>query len=336
MKQKIKAYAVSSLGGALSPFTYEGVDLGAFKVEIDITHCGVCHTDAHLVDGDWSIGRFPLVPGHEIIGFVSGLGSEVRNLALGQRVGVGWQCYACWDCELCMSGNDHLCLQRKSTCVQGYGGFADRIQVDSRLVFAIPDGLSSEAAAPLLCAGITVFAPLVRFGVTFGTKVGVSGIGGLGHLAIQFAAALGAEVTAYSSTSEKEKEAVCFGAKQFLRVNSKGDLKRTESLLDFLIVTSSSAFDVDSYLSQLRPCGSLCLVGMSTQALEFSGASLILKQKSIVGSPIGSRAMMYRMLKFANERKVAPKTEIMKMSEANHALKKVKNNQARYRIVLEN
>ena len=190
-----RAYAAHEQKGPLAPFVYEPGELGPNDVEIRVSHCGICHSDVHLVDGDWGASSYPMVPGHEIVGTVAAAGPAVRQLAVGQRVGVGWQCGACLECEWCVSGQENLCAQEEATCVERPGGFAERIRVDGRFAFPIPDALRSEHAAPLLCGGVTVYAPLARFARP-SLRVGVIGIGGLGHLALQFARAMGCEVTA--------------------------------------------------------------------------------------------------------------------------------------------
>src|SRR5512139_2529524 len=209
------AYAAHARKGPLVPFVYDPSPLGPHDVEIRITHCGICHSDVHLVDGDWGVGSYPMVPGHEIVGTVAALGPEARHLETGQRVGVGWQRGACLGCDLCGTGDENLCPRNEATCVDHHGGFADRIRVDGRFAFPIPDALASENAAPLLCGGATVYSPLRRW-VKPPMRVGVVGIGGLGHLALQFARAMGCEVTAISSSPDKAAEARGFGAHHFL------------------------------------------------------------------------------------------------------------------------
>lgn len=210
------AYAARSARAHLEPFEYEPKPLGADDVEIAISHCGICHSDVHLVDGDWG-DVFPVVPGHEIVGNVVG-GSA---FSAGQRVGVGWQRNSCGECEWCAAGEEELCPKNEATCMGSFGGFADRIRVNRRFVFPIPEALPSEVAAPLLCGGVTVYSPLARFAGA-GTRVGVIGIGGLGHLALQFAKAMGCEVTAFSRSRDKEAEAL-----PMTRANEALDRTRT-------------------------------------------------------------------------------------------------------------
>lgn len=204
---KISAYAAHEEKGSLHSFEYETLALAPDEVEVMVSHCGICHSDVHLVDNDWGVSDFPLVPGHEVIGTVAALGSAVSEFKVGQRVGIGWQCGSCLECDDCRRGEENLCSKSQPVAVGHYGGFADRVRSNARFVFPIPDALSSENAAPLLCGGITVYSPFRHYDVKPYMKVGVIGIGGLGHLALQFARAFGCEVTAFSHDPSKEKEA---------------------------------------------------------------------------------------------------------------------------------
>ncbi len=211
----VNAFAAIIAGGPLEPWSFERGALGPQEVDIDVTHCGVCHTDLHLLDNDFGITAYPFVPGHEAVGLVKATGSDVTHLTLGQRVGVGWQRGSCGECEWCGRGLQNLCAKSHPTCLAGYGGFAKSLRVDSYFGIPIPDGLDSASAAPMLCAGITVYSPLRRY-LRPASRVGIVGIGGLGHLAIQFARAMGAEVTAISTTQDKAAEARRFGAHHFV------------------------------------------------------------------------------------------------------------------------
>jgi uncharacterized zinc-type alcohol dehydrogenase-like protein len=267
---------------------------------------------------------------------VAAKGDGVTHLKLGQRVGVGWQRSACGECEYCQRGEDNLCARSEATCVKHHGGFADRIVTDSRFAFPIPATLDSAQAAPLLCAGVTVFSPLRRHGVSAGTRVGVLGIGGLGHLALQFAAALGADVTALSSTAAKEKDARQFGATDFLDVSASGALQRAKRSLDFILITVNVDLPWADYLGLLKPNGTLCFVGVPPSDMQVSVGALIGGQKTLTGSSIGGRVMMVDMLEFAAQHRVAPRIEALPMAEVNRAVARVAANQARYRMVLEN
>jgi uncharacterized zinc-type alcohol dehydrogenase-like protein len=332
----INCWAAMAAKESLRPFQYEPGELNPREVEISITHCGLCHSDVHLIDNDWGMSSYPLVPGHEIIGTVSALGAHVANLKLGQRVGVGWQRAACLECDYCVRGEENLCPRAVPTCVAGYGGFATRIRVDNHFVFSIPDSLDSTTAAPLLCGGVTVFTPLRAFGVTPVMRVGVIGIGGLGHLALQFAKAFGCEVTAFSSTPAKEAEARQFGAQHFVASGDPSAMAKAAASLDFLFATTSVGMDWNALLNLLRPKGKLCVLGGAPVPLTVSPFPLVLGQRTICGSPVGGRAAMTEMLEFAARHGIKAKVEVMPMSAANAAIGRVAANRARYRMVLVN
>lgn len=332
---KIQAFAATEKGGRLSPFQYDSTPLGAHEVRIRVSHCGICHSDVHLIDNDWRNSTYPLVPGHEAIGEVVEKGSAVHHLQIGQRVGVGWQEGSCMDCEWCVSGQENLCPEMRATCKGHHGGFADYLQCDGRFAFAIPDGMDAAGAAPLLCGGITVYSPLRRYEVRHWHKVGVVGIGGLGHLGLRFAAAMGCEVTAFSSTAAKADEARYFGAKHFVATREDGALKAAQNKLDFILVTATADLDWNPYVRALRPNGMLCFVTGESSKLDVPISAVLGGQKSINGSIIGGRAMMAEMLDFAARKGVEAQTEVMAMSEVNAAIGKVRAGTARYRMVLE-
>jgi uncharacterized zinc-type alcohol dehydrogenase-like protein len=203
---EIHGYATHAAGAELLPFKYEPGELDPSEVEVDITHCGICHSDLHLIDNDWGTTQFPFIPGHEIVGTIAAIGNQVKDRNLGQRVAVGWQAGSCGTCEWCLKGNENLCAKSVATCVRHHGGFADRVRVNARFAIPVPDGLESENTAPLMCAGITVYNPIRTAGIFPGSRVAVIGIGGLGHLALQFARVFGAEVTAVSTLRIKNRK----------------------------------------------------------------------------------------------------------------------------------
>jgi alcohol/geraniol dehydrogenase (NADP+) len=327
------AHAAHSKKSALKPFVYEPAPLGPHDVEIRISHCGICHSDVHLVDGDWGMGSYPMVPGHEIVGAVTATGPEVAHLPVGQRVGVGWQRGACLACEACGNGDENLCADNTATCVDHYGGFADRIRVDGRFAFPIPEGIESENAAPLMCGGSTVYSPLRRWARS-SMRVGVVGIGGLGHLALQFASAMGCEVTAISSTPDKEAEARAFGAHRFLATREPKALLKAASSLDVILSTVFVTPDWDGLIGALRPNGVLCLVGATSEPVSAQVFPLLAGQKTISGSPIGGRPAIREMLAFAARHGVAAKVQVRPLAEADAALGEVRRGRARYRVVL--
>jgi uncharacterized zinc-type alcohol dehydrogenase-like protein len=333
---EIHGFAVHAAGAHLLPYKYDPGELQENEVEIKISHCGVCHSDVHLIDNDWGFSKYPFIPGHEIVGTVSATGSNVRNLNVGDRVGVGWQADSCGICEWCRQGDEHLCAKAQPTCVGRNGGYADRIRVNSRFAIPVPAVLESENVAPLLCAGITVYSPLRNHGVRPSSRVGVIGIGGLGHLGLQFAKAFGAEVTAFSTSKNKEAEARELGAHHFLNTQDTGALKKVAGSFDFLLSTVSADQDWQGYVNALRPKGMLCVVGVPPSPIQIQAFSLIGAQKSISGSPTGSPRDLHEMLDVAARHGVKAITERFAMSKANDAVAKVKKNQVRYRAVLAN
>jgi uncharacterized zinc-type alcohol dehydrogenase-like protein len=333
---EIHGLAVHAAGAHLVPYKYDPGELQGNEVEIKISHCGVCHSDVHLIDNDWGFSKYPFVPGHEIVGTVVAVGSGVLDRKIGERVGVGWQADSCGVCEWCRQGDEHLCAKSQPTCVGRNGGYADRIRVNSRFAIPVPAVLESENVAPLLCAGITVYSPLRNHGVRPSSRVGVIGIGGLGHLGIQFAKAFGAEVTAFSTSKDKETEARGLGAHHFLNTQDTGALKKVAGSFDFLLSTVSADQDWQGYVNTLRPKGVLCMVGVPPSPMQIQAFSLLAAQKSISGSPTGSPRDLHEMLDVAARHGVKAITERFAMNKANDAVAKVKKNQVRYRAVLAN
>ncbi len=321
---KFNAYAAKKAKAQLEPFQYEPKPLAEDEAEIAISHCGICHSDVHLVDGEWG-DWFPLVPGHEIVGTVV----AGRAFAPGERVGVGWQRNSCGECEYCRAGEEVLCARNEATCQGNFGGFADRIRVNERFAFKIPQELPSETAAPLLCGGITVYTPLRTFAAE-GSRVGVIGIGGLGHLGLQFAKALGCEVTAFSRATDKEAEARAFGADHFVTGEpAKGSL-------DLILNTAHAAPDMDLYLGALRPKGVFSQLGAAPTPLSVSALRLIVGSRTVTGSAIGNPGVIREMLALAAKHGITARSEVAPMRQANEALDRTRRNQARYRMVLAN
>jgi alcohol/geraniol dehydrogenase (NADP+) len=330
---QFSAFAALGAKQALVRHAYEPGPLGPMDVEIAISHCGVCHSDLHLIDDDWSISKYPLVPGHEIVGKVSAVGREAAY-EVGQRLGVGWQRSSCHACEQCKAGQENLCPQQEATCVGHMGGFADRIRVDGRFAFALPDRLESESAAPLLCGGVTVFAPLRRWGVRTGSRVGVIGIGGLGHLALRFARAMGSVTTAFTSSPDKRDEANRLGADHVASSTAPREILTHKMDFDFLLCTAPARVDWTSYLQTLKPGGVLCLVGAPPGLMQFPTSLLLTGQRVVCGSDIGSPAAIREMLAFAAEHGIVADVETVPMAGVNEAIQRVRENRVRYRMVL--
>ncbi|MCU1222997.1 MAG: Alcohol dehydrogenase zinc-binding domain protein [Edaphobacter sp.] len=333
---EIHGFAVHAAGAQLLPYKFDPGELQPNEVEIKISHCGVCHSDVHLIDNDRGLSKYPFIPGHEIMGTVVAVGSDVKNRAIGERVGVGWQADSCGICEWCRQGDEHLCAQSQPTCIGRNGGYADKIRVNSRFAIPVPATLDSENAAPLLCGGITVYSPLRNHGVRPYSRVGVIGIGGLGHIGLQFAKAFGAEVTAFSTSKDKEAEARSLGAHHFVNTRDTGALKKVAGSFDFLLSTVSADQDWQGYVTALRPKGTLCVVGVPPSPMQIQAFSLVDQQKTLAGSSTGSPRDLHEMLDVAARHGVKAITERFAMAKANDAVAKVKKNQVRYRAVLAN
>jgi uncharacterized zinc-type alcohol dehydrogenase-like protein len=333
---EIHGLATHAAGAQLLPYKYDAGDIDPYDVAVKITHCGVCHSDVHLIDNDWAMSKYPFIPGHEIVGTITEVGSAVRDRKAGERVGIGWQADSCGTCEWCRRGEEHLCPQSQPTCVGRNGGYADSIRVNSRFAIPVPESLESENIAPLLCGGITVYAPLRNHLARPSSRVGVVGIGGLGHLGLQFARAFGCEVTAFSTSKDKEAEASSLGAHNFVNTRDTGALKKVAASFDLILSTVSADQDFQGFVGALRPKGTLIVLGASPSALQIQPFSLIGGQKAVAGSPIGSPGDIHEMLDIAARHNVKAITERFAMKDANTAIAKVKKNQVRYRAVLTN
>jgi len=330
----ISCYAAMESGKDLEPFKYDAKELAPKEITIDITHCGVCHSDVHLVDNDWGLSEYPMVPGHEIVGTVSALGSAVTNLKVGDRVGVGGQCGACHQCDYCAAGLDVFCSSPAYTAIHSYGGFATKINVDGGFAHPIPDSISSEVAAPLLCAGITTFTPFYRH-VNATSKVGIIGVGGLGHVGLQYARAFGCEVTAFSTSASKEAEAKEYGADHFVVTKDEKQMEAAAASQDFILSTVSADLDWGPYLNALKPGGTICVVGVG-ETISIPAVPMIFGQKSVISSLIGNRSDFKEMLEFSARHNIAPKVEVIPMSKAAEAIKRVRTEKLAHRIVLAN
>ena len=333
---QIQGLAVHAAGAELLTFRYDPGELGVQEVEIGISHCGICHSDLHLISNDWGISQYPFIPGHEIIGNVVAIGSQVRSLKVGDRVGLGWQSNSCGECEWCSRGLENLCPLQEATCVRRHGGYAARVRANARFVMRIPDALPSEQAAPLLCGGITVYSPIREHGVNPSSRVGIVGIGGLGHIAIQFAKVFGAEVTAFSTSVSKEEEARSLGAHHFVNSRESKAMKDVAGTLDFVLNTANADQDWNVYIQALRPQGTLCFVGVPPSPVSLHAFPLISGVRTVTGSPIGSPQRIREMLDVAARHGVKATTECFAMARANEAIEKVKKNKVRYRAVLAN
>ncbi|AOS96291.1 Aldehyde reductase Ahr [Microbulbifer aggregans] len=330
----INAYAAHEAGGELKPFTYDPGELRPHEVEIDVLYCGLCHSDLSVIEDEWGMSEFPVVPGHEVVGRIGQLGDQVTHLDKGQLVGLGWHAGYCGHCHSCNSGKQNLCGEAQPTIIGHHGGFADKVRAEAASVVPIPDSIDPSVAGPLFCAGITVFNPLVQFDIKPNSHVAVVGIGGLGHLALQFLHAWGCEVTAFTSDA-KRNEALELGADHTLNSRDEDAVAEAAGRFDMILSTVSVKLDWNLYLSTLKAGGRLHFVGATTEPLDINVFQLILAQREVSGSPVGSPTTIAEMLEFAARHKIAPRVERFPMSRVNDALERLKNGDVRYRVVLE-
>ena len=331
-----QAYAASEAKSELKLFEYEPGALASNEVQIKVETCGICHSDLSMLNNDWGISQFPLVPGHEVIGIVESLGAQVKHLKIGQRVGVGWFSNSCMTCEWCVGGEHNLCESTEGIIVGRHGGFADRVRTDATWAIPIPDGINPESAGPLMCGGITVFNPILQFNIKPTDHVGIIGIGGLGHMALKFLHSYGCEVTAFSSNEEKENDAKIFGANHFVNSSDSNSLEKIAGSLDFIISTVNVALDWPSYINVLRPKGRLHIVGAVMEPLPIPLFPLLFGQKSVSASPLGSPFTAGVMLEFAARHKIETLVETYPIDKVNEAMEKLRSGKTRYRLVLKN
>ncbi|MEE4184324.1 MAG: NAD(P)-dependent alcohol dehydrogenase [Gammaproteobacteria bacterium] len=330
----IHAYAAPAAGAALQPYDYDPGDLRGNEVEIDVEHCGICHSDLSMLNNEWGISAYPLVPGHEVIGTVSAAGHAVKHLQVGQRVGLGWNSGYCMTCSPCMGGDHNLCAAAEGTIVGRHGGFADKVRAMAASVVPLPANLDARSAGPLFCGGITVFNPLVQFDIQPTARVAVLGIGGLGHLALQFYNAWGCEVTALTSTPAKQAEARRLGAHDALDSTDSSALQAAARRFDLIVSTVNVALDWTAILGMLKPKGRLHFVGATLQPAAIVPLALIGGQYSVSGSPVGSPANIARMLDFSARHNIESITEHFAFADVNEALARLESGAARYRVVL--
>ncbi|WP_279048932.1 NADPH-dependent aldehyde reductase Ahr [Cedecea davisae] len=333
----IKSYAAPKAGAELELQDFDAGDLLPEDVEVKVDYCGICHSDLSMIDNEWGFSQYPLVAGHEVIGRVHALGSAAQNkgLKVGQRVGIGWTARSCGHCDACISGSQINCQQGSTATIMNRGGFADKIRADWQWVIPLPDSIDIESAGPLLCGGITVFKPLLMHHITATSRVGVIGIGGLGHIAIKLLHAMGCEVTAFSSNPSKKEEVLAMGADKVVNSRDPEALTALAGQFDLIINTVNVDLDWMPYFKALAWGGNFHTVGAVMKPFEVPAFTLIAGDRSISGSATGSPHELRSLMKLAGRAKVQPQIELYPMSKINEAIQHVRDGKARYRVVLK-
>ena len=339
-----RGYAAQSPSSKLEPFAFERREPGPRDVLIEILYCGICHSDIHQARDEWGNSIFPMVPGHEIVGRVTRVGAEVTKFRAGDLAGVGCFVDSCRVCENCKEGFEQHCVNHLVPTYNGterdektptYGGYSSQIVVDERYTLRIPTNLPLAAVAPLLCAGITTYSPLRRFKVGEGQRVGVVGLGGLGHMGVKLAASMGAEVTVFSTSAEKERDARGLGAHDFVVTRSAPNLAPLAGQFDFILDTVSAPHDVNVYLNLLRREGVLALVGAPEKPLEVGAFSLITNGRMLAGSMIGGIRETQEMLDYCAEKNITSDVEVIPVQQVNEAYERTVRGDVRYRFVID-
>ncbi|OMP06053.1 Alcohol dehydrogenase superfamily, zinc-type [Corchorus capsularis] len=337
-------WAARDSSGLLSPFKFSRRATGEKDVALKVLYCGICHTDLHMIKNDWGYSIYPLVPGHEIVGEVTEVGSKVNKFKVGDKVGVGYMVGSCGSCDDCSDNLENYCPKMIPTCgakyhdgTITYGGFSDTMVVDEHFVVRIPDNMPLDAAAPLLCAGTTVYSPMKYYGLDKpGSHLGVVGLGGLGHVAVKFAKAMGAKVTVISTSPSKKQEALeILGADSFLVSRDEDQLKAAKGTMNGIVDTVSAKHDLQPLLGLLKNHGKLVLIGVSVKPYELPAASLILGRKLVGGSNVGGLEETQEMIDFAAKHNVTANVEVIPMDYVNTAFERLAKADVRYRFVID-
>ncbi len=339
----VKGYSAHKAGAALAPFEFERREPGATDVVIDILFCGICHTDIHQVRNEWGGAQFPMVPGHEIVGRISRIGNAVKRFKPGDSAGVGCFVDSCRTCPSCQQGLEQYCEKgavftynsRDKEGKTTYGGYSSQIVVDENYVLKISSKLPLDKAAPLLCAGITLYSPIKHWKVVPGSRVGVMGLGGLGHMGVKLAAAMGADVTVFSTSHAKAADAKKFGARNMVVTTEPQALDSLQGQFDLILDTVSAPHDLNPYLQALKRDGALVLLGVPPQPPEVQTFNLISNRKTLAGSMIGGIAETQDMLDYCAEKKITPEIEVIAMNKVNEAYERMLKSDVRYRFVID-
>jgi len=344
MTRKTPALGARAAKAPLTPLTIDRRDPGSHDVGIEILYCGICHSDVHKVNNDWGNTHFPIVPGHEIVGRVVSRGRSASRTRDGDLVGVGCIVDSCRACPACRAGHEMFCekgvtfsfdsFERDGKTLT-YGGYSTNMVVDERYVLRVPNGLDPARAAPLLCAGITTYSPLRRFGCKPGDQVGVVGLGGLGHMAVKFAASMGAEVTVLSTSRDKEKDAARLGAKRFVATKEPGAFESLEGTFDLIVDTVSAPHDLDKQSTLLRSFGTMILVGLPPAGSRLDAAGLIHGNRRVAGSNIGGIAETQEMLDYCGQHGIVADVETIAVDQVNDAYARMQRGDVHYRFVID-
>jgi uncharacterized zinc-type alcohol dehydrogenase-like protein len=339
----IKAYAATNAKEPLKPFAIQRRQPKPHDVVIDIEYCGVCHSDIHQARDEWHNSQFPMVPGHEIVGKVVKVGADVKRFHVGDHVGVGCFVDSCRECDACHQGVEQYCEKGMNLTYNGvekdgsptYGGYSTQIVVDENYVLSIPANLPLDKAAPLLCAGITTYSPLRQWDIKAGDKVAVIGLGGLGHMAVKLAAAMGADVTVLSTSDKKKADALRFGAKHFVNTTNESVFKEYANHFDFMINSAAGNVDLNQYLNLLKLDGSMVVVGVPEQPAALSAFSLISNRRRLAGSLIGGIKENQEMLDFCSKHDITPEIEVISIDKINDAYERMIKGDVKYRFVID-
>lgn len=333
---RIRAYAAKQAKQPLELYEFDAGDLASQQVEVQVEYCGLCHSDISIINNDWGVSQYPVVPGHEIIGKITKLGSEAKGLKVGQRVGIGWMAESCQSCDPCIGGEQVLCTGLKKPTIVGHaGGFANKVRAYWQWAIPLPDNLDPESAGPLLCGGITVFEPILKHKIQATHHVGVIGIGGLGHIAIKLLKAWGCEVTAFTSNLNKSSELKAMGADHVVNSRDSEAIKAQHGKFDLILSTVNVTLDWANYLATLAPKGSFHLLGIPLEPIATPAPILISGAKAITGSSTGSPLGLRQLLQFAGRKNIAPQIEMFPMSKINDAIEHLESGNVRYRVVLK-
>ncbi|MFD2287727.1 alcohol dehydrogenase catalytic domain-containing protein [Pedobacter petrophilus] len=335
-------YAAQSPTSNLAPWAFKRREVGSTDILIDILFCGVCHSDLHAIRDDWFPGMFPMVPGHEIVGRVARIGNGVTKYAIGDLVGVGVMVDSCLKCENCRNHQEQFCATGVQTYnnigkdgLPVYGGYADNIVVREEFVLSVSEKLAPEAVAPLLCAGITTYSPLRNWKVGKGHKLAVVGLGGLGHMAVKFGIAFGAEVTVLSTSESKRADAKLLGAHHFVVTRDEAQMETVKSSFDFILDTVSAKHDINEYLSLLKTNGVHICVGIPLESFEVSPFSIVAGNKALAGSGAGGLAQTQEMLDYCAEHNIVSDVEVIDIKDIDHAFERMEKGDVRYRFVID-